>query len=53
MTPIKVSTGRGYGERMPYTPVEKHKSTRERYIRVAVIDIVMSEGIKNICVSIW
>jgi len=30
------------------TSVEQHKSARERYIRVAAIDIVMSEGIKNI-----
>ena len=35
---------------MPYTSFEQ-KSARERYIRVAAIDIVTSEGIKNICVA--
>src|SRR5712671_306544 len=33
---------------MPYTAVEAD-SARERYIRVAQIDIVISEGIMNIC----
>jgi hypothetical protein len=36
--------------RMPYVSLEQ-KSARERYIRVAAIDIVISEGIKNICVA--
>ena len=31
--------------------VEWPKSTRERYIRVAAIVIVISDGIKNICVG--
>jgi hypothetical protein len=29
----------------------EQKSARERYIRVAAIAIVISEGIKNICVA--
>jgi len=33
---------------MPYTSVEAD-SARERYIRVAQIDIATSEGIMNIC----
>ena len=36
---------------MPYALVEWTKSTRVRYIRVAAIVIVMSDGIKNICVG--
>jgi hypothetical protein len=35
---------------MPYTSFEQ-KSARERYIRVAAIDIVTSEGIKNIILN--
>jgi hypothetical protein len=35
---------------MPYTSLEQ-KSERERYIRVAAIVMVISEGIMNICVS--
>jgi len=27
------------------------KSARERYIRVAAIDIVISDGIRNICIA--
>jgi hypothetical protein len=31
--------------------VEERKSAKERYIRVAAIDIVISEGVRNICVA--
>lgn len=31
--------------------VEQRESVRERYIRVAAIDIITSEGIKNIYVA--
>jgi hypothetical protein len=31
--------------------VEQRKSVKERYIRVAAIDIIISEGVKNICVA--
>ena len=36
---------------MAYTSVEFPKSARERYIRVVAIDIVISEGIKNIFIE--
>jgi len=36
---------------MPYTSVAEAKSARDRYIRVAAIDIVIKEGIKNICIA--
>jgi len=35
----------------PCISVEWTKSARERYIRVATMDIVISVGIKNICVA--
>jgi hypothetical protein len=38
--------------RLLYISAEKPKSARERYIRVAVIDIVIREGITNICVVV-
>jgi hypothetical protein len=38
-------------ERTAYTSVEPRKSAKERYIRVAAIDIVVREGIRNICVT--
>ena len=36
---------------MAYTSVELPKYARERYIRVVAIDIVISEGIKNIWIK--
>ena len=36
---------------MTYTSVAEAKSARERYIRVAAIDIIIRDGIKNICVA--
>jgi len=41
----------GVTERTAYTSVELEKSAKERYIRVAAIDIVVREGIMNICVT--
>jgi len=39
------------GMRLPYISAERPKSARERYIRVAAIDIVISEGMRNICIA--
>jgi hypothetical protein len=38
-------------ERTAYTSTELRESAKERYIRVAAIDIVIREGIKDICVT--
>jgi hypothetical protein len=37
---------------MPYTSVAEVKSARDRYIRVAAIDIVIKEGIMNIYIAV-
>lgn len=36
---------------MPYISVWRIKSARVRYIRVAAIDMVINEGIRNICIG--
>ena len=47
-----VSVVKGGKRGMSYISVEPDaKSTRERYIRVATIDIIVNEGTWNICVD--
>ena len=49
--PIIVSAERDRKGRITYTSVAEAKSVRERYIRVAAIDIIIRDGVRNICVA--